>query len=104
MKKKDIIFQSLKNIKGIKLSIPDGAFYLWLDMRECLGRIHKKSKQKLTNTKEISEILLSEHLLATVPGSEFGAEGYIRLSFVTSESNLEKAAQRFRDFSNQIFP
>jgi len=101
--KKDQTLKAFKGLKGMKISQPDGAFYLWVDVKECLGRTHRKSGKKIQNDKELAEILLNDHLVATVPGSEFGAEGYLRLSFVTSEANIVKAGQRFQDFTAEIF-
>jgi aspartate aminotransferase len=97
------IEKSITGVRGLKVTPPDGAFYLWVDIRECFGRTHKKSGRKIQNSNEVAEILLNDHWVATVPGIEFGSEGYLRLSFVTSESNLEKAAQRLKDFSAEIF-
>ncbi len=101
--KKDQFYASLSGVKGLKLNAPDGAFYLWIDVRECLGRTHKKANRVIKNSSELAEVLLTDHLVATVPGSEFGAEGYLRLSFATSQENLAKAAQRFQDLSAQLF-
>jgi aspartate aminotransferase len=101
--KKLKIEKSISGLRGLKASSPDGAFYLWVDVRECFGRTHKKSGRKIQNSNEIAEILLNDHWVATVPGVEFGAEGYLRLSFVNSEANLEKAAQRLKDFSMEVF-
>jgi aspartate aminotransferase len=101
--KKLKIEAGLAGIRGLKLNPPDGAFYQWVDIRECLGKTHRKTQKKIQTSSELAEVLLSEHLVATVPGSEFGMEGYLRLSFVNSEANLQKAAQRFKDFSAEIF-
>ena len=59
----------------------------------------KTAARELIN--ECTDIALSEYLLerggvAVVPGSAFGSEGYIRLSFATSMDNLEKALDRLR--------
>ena len=101
--KKDRFYQGLMDTQGVKLHQPDGAFYLWIDIRECLGRTHKKTNRVIKNSSELAEVLLNEHLVATVPGSEFGMEGYLRLSFVTSAENLDKAARRIKELSAQLF-
>jgi len=103
LKEKKQKFQArLEKIKGIKVIPPDGAFYLWVDVKSILGKTHRPSSAKIQNSKELCEILLNHHFVATVPGIEFGAEGYLRLSFVTSEANLVKAADRFEEFMESL--
>jgi aspartate aminotransferase len=62
-------------------------------MRQAIGRLHAKGLLK-----NGSDIVFCEYLLekgvAVVPGSAFGAEGYIRLSFATSMENLKQALER----------
>lgn len=100
--KKELFLESLNKIKNIKAIPPDGAFYIWLDVRKLLGQVHKPSNSRIHNSKELCEALLNHHFVATVPGIEFGAEGYLRLSFVTSEANLMKAAERIQEFVSSL--
>lgn len=100
--KKEKFQASLEKIKGVKVIPPDGAFYIWLDVKNLLGKTHGPSNSKIQNSKELCEVLLNHHFVATVPGIEFGAEGYLRLSFVTSEKNLEKAAERLQEFVHSV--
>jgi aspartate aminotransferase len=101
-KKKEMFQGLLDKISDFKVIPPDGAFYIWLDVKKTFGRKHKKSDSVIKNSKELCEILLNHHFVATVPGIEFGAEGYLRLSFVTSEANLKKAADRLREFTQEL--
>lgn len=101
--KKEKFLQGFRNIRGMIVYPPDGAFYLWIDIKEFFGKVHRKSQIKIENSKTFSEVLLNHHLVATVPGVEFGAEGYLRLSFVTAEKNLDKAIVRFQDMSKEVF-
>ena len=50
----------------------------------------------------LSEILIDDFLLAAVPGEPFGAEGFVRLSFATSDANIEKGLARFADFVSKL--
>jgi aspartate aminotransferase len=100
--RKEKFVASLSAIPKIKIHTPDGAFYVWINVFNCFGRLHLKSNLKISNSKELSEILLNHHLIAVVPGSEFGSEGYIRLSFATSQANLDKAATRLAEFVSQL--
>jgi aspartate aminotransferase len=88
------VTSALNTIPGVKCLLSGGAFYAFADTREAIARLHAR---RLIN--ECTDIALSEYLLerggvAVVPGSAFGSEGYIRLSFATSMDNLEKALDR----------
>lgn len=93
-RRRDIVYEGLSNIEGITTSLPEGAFYAFPNI----------SKFKLTSA-EFSERLLTEAGVATVPGSVFSAvgEGYIRISFATSEENLKEAMKRMKQFVESNF-
>lgn len=94
--KRDWFLDQMKSIKGFQIIEPQGAFYFWTDVTAFLG------KKGMVNSKDVAQRLLENFLVATVPGIEFGTEGFLRLSFATSKKNLEKALQRFRAFSESI--
>jgi aspartate aminotransferase len=71
-----------------------GAFYAFPDARGAIANLHKKGLIKETTDIALSEYLLAEAGVAVVPGSAFGSEGYMRLSFATSMENLVSALQR----------
>ncbi|MCM8788929.1 MAG: pyridoxal phosphate-dependent aminotransferase [Candidatus Omnitrophica bacterium] len=73
----------------IKYCKPDGAFYLFLKIGN------------MTST-ELAQKLLEEEKLATVPGDDFGAEGFIRISFATSFENIREAIKRLNRFTERI--
>lgn len=88
------VVERLNRIPGVRCLPAGGAFYAFPDVREAIDRLHRQGV--LTSADDIA---LSNHLLerggvAVVPGSAFGMEGYIRLSFATSMQNLEKALAR----------
>lgn len=94
--------QALASVPGLKVATPDGAFYFWVDIAAWVGKTHKGSGKKLTNSKDVAEALLDSAHLATVPGVEFGAEGYLRLSFATSAKTFTEAAARLKSFAQQL--
>jgi aspartate aminotransferase len=71
-----------------------GAFYAFPDARGAITKLHQQGKIKETTDIALSEYLLAEAGVAVVPGSAFGSEGYIRLSFATSMDNLRAALER----------
>ena len=93
--RRDLVVDALNNIKGISCLKPEGAFYVFPNMQEFIG---KKTPQGKTigNSSEFCEYLLEEGLVAAVAGSAFGLEGYFRISYATSEVVLQKAMQRIK--------
>lgn len=87
------VVDSLNALPGVRCAESGGAFYAFPDMRQAIARLHAAGKLREANDVALAEYLL-EQGVATVPGSAFGAEGYLRLSFATSMANLQKAIAR----------
>ncbi|SFN71432.1 aspartate aminotransferase [Nitrosospira briensis] len=88
------VTDALNAIPGVKCLLSGGAFYAFADVRETIGRLHAKGVIKDGSDIALSEYLLENGGVAVVPGSAFGSEGYIRLSFATTMANLENALGR----------
>lgn len=91
----DIIHKKLNDIPGFFCLKPKGAFYLFPNA---------KKAAELTgyqNVDEFATALLEEALVAVIPGSGFGTDDYLRLSYATSLDKLETAVQRIHDFVNK---
>lgn len=91
---------SFKKIPEFRVFEPNGAFYLWVDISKVLGRSFEG--KPVVGSKDFSEILLSRFHVATVPGAEFGNEGYMRLSFATSDERFAQAVDRMADFVSKM--
>jgi len=87
------VVDGLNAIPGVKCVDSGGAFYAFPDVSEAIAKLHAAGKLAAANDLALSEYLL-EHGVALVPGSAFGAEGCIRISFATSMDNLKKAVER----------
>jgi len=87
-RRRDLIVNGLNEIEGISCVLPKGAFYAFPNITGT-GR----------SSKEFADLLLEEHGVAALAGTSFGAagEGYLRLSYATSEANIEKALARVAD-------
>ena len=88
------VVESLNKIPGVKCLPSGGAFYAFPDVRAAIANLHQKGLISAATDIAISNYLLEKSGVAVVPGSAFGLEGYIRLSFATSMQNLEQALAR----------
>jgi aspartate aminotransferase len=86
----------LNKIPGLSCIMAGGAFYAFPDARAAIATLHRKGIIAQATDIALSEYLLVEAGVAVVPGSAFGSEGYIRLSFATSMENLMKALERIK--------
>lgn len=89
-KRHDYLVEALNTIKGVTCLPGDGTFYVFPDFSEAIAA------SSSSNDVELAEQLLSEAGVALVPGSAFGAEGCMRLSFATSMTTLEEAISRIK--------
>lgn len=87
----DFIVAELQKIPGIKCLPCDGAFYTFPFVEGVFNK-----EKGITNDLEFAEFLLAEAEVAVIPGSAFGAPGYIRISYATSMQNLVEAMARIR--------
>ncbi len=92
----NFVTEKLNAIPGIKCLSSDGAFYTFADTSRAIADLHKKGILTVDSDIAFSEYLLEQAGVAVVPGSAFGSEGYIRLSFATSMNNLETALERIK--------
>ena len=88
------VVNALNNIPGLSCLMAGGAFYAFPDARGAIAVLHQKGIIKEATDIALAEYLLVDAGVAVVPGSAFGSEGYIRLSFATSMNNLSKALER----------
>lgn len=91
----DFVLNSLRQINGVVCSPADGTFYIFPALHAVMNRLDIKTDI------ELSEFLIEKAGVAVVPGSAFGAPGYIRISFATSMENLQKAMERLQNTLNK---
>jgi aspartate aminotransferase len=91
-KRRDYIVDRLNNIKGIKCLKPQGAFYVFPNVKKLTGKIY--GDKAISSSAELAEFLLENAKIAVVPGEAFGAPGYIRLSYATSMENIKNGMER----------
>ena len=94
MRRRDLVVEKASQIKGLKINIPQGAFYLFPECSSYFGK--SDGKKTINNASDLAMYLLEEGHVATVSGDGFGAPDYIRLSYATSEENLCEALRRMK--------
>jgi len=95
--RRNLIVEGLNAIEGVKCLKPMGAFYVFPNISSTFGK-KTPSKKVINGSLSFSEVLLEEAKVGVVPGSEFGAEGYIRLSYATSRETIKKGLERIKEF------
>ncbi|MCK5138008.1 MAG: pyridoxal phosphate-dependent aminotransferase [Bacteroidales bacterium] len=95
LRRRDLILGHIAKIDGVKCATPGGAFYVFPDFSAYIGK--SVDGRKIENDMDLCIYLLEVGHIATVPGSAFGAEGCVRISYANSDENLEKAMQRLKD-------
>lgn len=97
-KRRDLILDLLSEVKGFKLNVPEGAFYVFPDISYFFG---KTLRGKTINTaSDFSLYLLEEAGVATVTGEAFGDNKCIRISYAASEKEIREAIKRIKEVCN----
>jgi aspartate aminotransferase len=97
--RRDLAVEHLKTIPGIDFLQPAGAFYILIDVRRQLAA--SKNLKPATDF-ALSEHLLTEHHITVVPGEPFGAPGFLRFSYATSEAAIKEGLTRLKTALSQI--
>lgn len=94
-KRRDLVVGLMREMPGIKINNPDGAFYVFPDVSSYFGKTLRGTTIK--NADDFSMYLLSEANVATVTGDAFGNPNCIRISYATSQELLVEAMKRIRE-------
>lgn len=98
---RDLVFGRMTRIPGLSLRQPAGAFYHFIGCSELLGRRTQDGSIFQADT-DVSEYLLRVAGVGLVPGSEFGAPGYLRLCFAKSKDELKAACDRIEEAIDKL--
>ncbi|MFZ0282447.1 MAG: pyridoxal phosphate-dependent aminotransferase, partial [Bacteroidales bacterium] len=93
-RRRDLICGLLKEIKGMKVSVPQGAFYVMPDISYYLGKAD--GEKKINTSDELALYLLDKAQVAVVGGDAFGAPACIRISYANSDELLVEAVKRIK--------
>lgn len=87
--RRNLIVKLLKEVPGLELNEPEGAFYIF-------PKVEAYFNKEIHNSTDLARYLLEEAHVATVAGDAFGAPGYIRLSYAASEETITEAVRRMK--------
>ena len=93
--RREWLLKVLREIPGFCCAQPEGAFYAFPNVRDCL-------KGEVKTSGEFADLLLNEEQTVVTDGAGFGAEGYIRISYATSLERLQEGARRIRRVAEKL--
>lgn len=98
IERRNYMVERINNISGLSCLNPNGAFYIFMNVKAVLGKEHYG---KVINTaQELCEDMLERALVALVPSEGFGIDGYVRLSYATSMEVIKTGLDRIEKYLN----
>lgn len=95
-RRRELVYNLLKEIPGVKTNLPEGAFYFFPDISSFFGK-KDPAGHVIKDSADLALYLLNEGHVATVGGDSFGNDNYIRLSYAASDDNLREALRRIKE-------
>ncbi|MDE5720060.1 MAG: pyridoxal phosphate-dependent aminotransferase [Paramuribaculum sp.] len=99
-RRRDLVVSLAREIPGLKVNCPQGAFYLFPEVSAYLGK--NFNGKTIATDSDLAMYLLEEGHVATVAGSAFCLPGYIRLSYATSDDNIREAMRRIAEALSRL--
>ena len=99
--RRNAVVAGLNEAEGLSCGTPDGAFYVYPDCGELIGKMSPKG-HKIENDTDFATALLRESHVAVVPGGAFHGSPNFRISYATSMTQLDEACTRIQDFCNGL--
>jgi aspartate aminotransferase len=99
-KRRDLVFELLKDIPGLKTNLPDGAFYFFPDVSSFFGKKHEKGV--INSAEDLCMFLLYDAQVSLVTGAAFGSPTNIRFSYASSEEMLREGMRRIKESLSKL--
>lgn len=93
-RRRNLIVKLAKDIPGLEVNVPEGAFYLFPKCSSFFGKEY--GKYEISNSTDFAMYLLEEGHVATVSGDAFGAPDYFRMSYATDDKTITEALNRIK--------
>ncbi len=97
--RRDYMVKRINSIPGLSCVKPNGAFYVMMNISQLLGK--ELAGRKIQSSDDFADILLEKANVALVPGSGFGIDTHVRLSYATSQETITKGLDRIEQFLKQ---
>ena len=94
-RRRDLIYSLAKDIPGLEVNKPEGAFYLFPKCSSFYGK--SDGERKISSSTDLAMYLLEVGHVATVGGDAFGDPDCFRMSYATSDENIVEAMKRIKD-------
>ncbi len=98
--RRDLAISLLNDTPGIKINVPEGAFYLFPDVTSYYGKTI--GDRVILSGSDLCDYILDTAFVALVPGAAFGSPDCIRISYATSEDNLREAIKRIKSALSKL--
>ena len=95
-KRRDLVINLIKEIPGLEVTVPNGAFYVFPQCKAFFGKKTQKG-ELIKDANDLAMYLLTEGHVACVSGDAFGDPNCIRMSYATSDDNLKEAFGRIKN-------
>ena len=95
LRRRDLIVSLAKEVSGLEVNVPEGAFYLFPKCSSYFGKTD--GKHVVNNSTDFALYLLEEGHVAIVAGDAFGSPDYFRMSYATSDDNIIEALSRIKE-------
>ena len=99
-RRRNLIVSLAKEVPGLEVNVPEGAFYLFPKCSSYFGKTD--GKHVINNSTDFALYLLEEGHVATVAGDAFGSPDYFRMSYATSDDNIIEALSRIKDVLSKL--
>ncbi len=99
-KRRQYVYERICNMPFVSTIKPMGAFYVFVDASEVLGKTHKG--ETVGTVAKMAEILINEYNTAVVPCADFGFDDHLRLSYAISMEQIEKGLDRIEKFLKEL--
>ena len=95
LRRRNLVLDLLKEIPGVKVNVPQGAFYAFPDVSHYIGKSYNGNVIKTAG--DLAMFILNEAFVSSVGGDAFGAPNNLRISFAASDENLKEALRRIKE-------
>lgn len=99
-RRRNYMAKTLEGMNSLSIIKPQGAFYIMINIDECLGK--EINGEKINDSMDFSANLLENEKVAVIPGKAFGLDNYVRVSYATSMELIEKGLERINKFVNKL--